>query len=85
VSVSACVFCGHPSPKHLPDGCVFCGQDIVNRTMNVYCSTWCAERQLATLVELLCTTPRLALSVLEWHDLSEAYASDLEHMALVTM
>jgi len=76
------VFCGHPSPKRLPDGCVFCGQDIVNRTMNVYCSVSCAQRQLATLGELLATTPRLALSVLEWHDLSEAYASDLEHVPL---
>ena len=76
------MFCGHPSPKRLPDDCVFCGQDIVNRTLNVYCSSWCAQRQLATLGELLRTTPRLALSVLEWHDLSQDYASDVERLSL---
>jgi hypothetical protein len=42
-----------------------------------YCSPACASIQVETLGHLLNTTPRDALSVFEWHDLSAAYASDL--------
>jgi predicted nucleic acid-binding Zn ribbon protein len=63
--------------------CVFCGQPLEYPVAHCYCSTHCAERQLATLGTLLQSTPLLALSVLEWHELSQSYATDLELLNLV--
>jgi hypothetical protein len=62
----------------IQDCCVSCGQPLEYPVAHRYCSTHCAERQLVVLGTLLHSTPHLALSVLEWHELSQSYATDLE-------
>jgi len=63
--------------------CVCCGavgdfgQDWLVTSV-YYCSVRCAEHQLRAVGTLLHSTPRPALSVQEWHDLSADYASELE-------
>jgi len=62
--------------------CVCCGafldlgQDCLVTSV-FYCSVRCAERQLQTLGTLLHSTPRSAMSVEDWHDLSAEYHRDL--------
>jgi len=63
--------------------CVTCGQPLDVAVLHRYCSVSCALRQLAAIAMLLNTTPREALSVPEWHDLSADYATELEHLARV--
>ncbi len=63
--------------------CVFCGERN-DYGFRCYCSLRCAVRQLQTLGALLHSTPQLALSVEEWHDLGSAYASDLEALEQYT-
>ena len=65
--------------------CVCCG-DAVDPPpgFRSYCSTRCAERQLRAIGALLHSTPQLAMSVDEWHDLGAAYASDLEALEQYT-
>jgi hypothetical protein len=60
------VCCGQPLELHPPG-------------FGWYCSIPCAEDQLRAQVlgTLLHSTPRRALSVEEWHDLSSSYATDL--------
>jgi hypothetical protein len=60
--------------------CVYCGQplDVQPPGFRSYCSVRCAEHQLRALGMLLHSTPQLALSVDEWHELGSSYASDLE-------
>ncbi|HYW87395.1 MAG TPA: hypothetical protein VFB50_06485 [Chloroflexota bacterium] len=43
-----------------------------------YCGVPCAETQIRTIGLLLHSTPRPALSPLEWHDLSSSYMIDLD-------
>jgi hypothetical protein len=43
----------------------------------------CAEDQLRAVGMLLHSTPQLALSVAEWHDLGSSYASDLHALELL--
>lgn len=62
----------------MTDHCVFCGQPLEYPVAHCYCSVTCAEHQLMALGTLLHSTPHLALSVAEWHDLSSSYATDLE-------
>jgi hypothetical protein len=62
----------------MPECCVSCGQPLEYPVAHCYCSTDCAERQLAALGTLLQSTPHLALSVAEWHELGQSYATDLE-------
>jgi hypothetical protein len=64
--------------------CVTCGRPLDVAVLHRYCSVSCALRELAAIALLLNTTPRHALNVAEWHDLSVDYATELEHLAQVT-
>jgi len=64
---------------------VFCGQDFYAAVAHRYCSTRCAVRQLDAILALLNSTPREALSVQDWHDLSVSYATELELLTQVAM
>jgi len=65
--------------------CLQCGQPLERHTLVDYCSARCASLQLATLRELLNSTPQNALSLPEWHDLGSDLASDLERLAQLTV
>jgi len=56
--------------------CLQCGQ-LLNRPGR-YCSAACVTLQLATLRQLLNTTPRLAFTLNEWEDFTASYNTDLE-------
>jgi hypothetical protein len=58
--------------------CVCCGQPLEYPVAHRYCSVQCATRQLVALGTLLQSTPQLALSVAEWRELGQSYATDLE-------
>lgn len=62
----------------MPECCVCCGQWLDVAVAHRYCSIQCAQRQLVALGTLLHSTPQLALSVAEWHELGQSYATDLE-------
>jgi hypothetical protein len=63
--------------------CVCCGQPLDLAVAHRYCSLRCAEDQLRAVGMLLHSTPQLALSVAEWHDLGSSYASDLHTLELL--
>jgi hypothetical protein len=65
--------------------CVYCGQPLEYPVAHRYCSTPCADRQLVALGTLLHSTPHLVLSVLEWHELGQSYATDLELLNQVSV
>ena len=85
-----CLTCGQPLygqlPSHYavepvsPSDAPGSLHPSVSTAFQHYCSLPCATLQLQTLGMLLHSTPRPALSLAEWHDLSQSYASDLERL-----
>jgi len=72
-----CVQCGSPIPEH--------GYPLPSAVVERYCSVRCARLQLATLRELMNSTPHRALGLPEWHVLGTDLASDLERLAQLTV